>query len=78
MGHYWKIKCPVCGAETMSSKEEGLKVECSHFGRFVPEQSLVIYYNIGGNPVSSRRASLLYYVSIARRNRACTMGTFFT
>lgn len=54
MGHYWKIKCPVCGAETMSSKEEGLKVECSHFGRFVPEQSLVLYYNDLGEEIPVR------------------------
>lgn len=52
MEHYWKIKCPVCGAETIWSTKEDTQVHCSHFSSFFPEKSLVIYYNDLGEEVA--------------------------
>ena len=58
IAHYWKIKCPTCGAETISSAQEGTKAKCSHFNRFLPEESLVLYYNDLGEEVAVRLDSV--------------------
>lgn len=58
IAHYWKIKCPTCGAETISSAQEGTKAKCSHFNRFLPEESLVLYYNDLGEEMAVRLDSV--------------------
>lgn len=34
MRRFWKITCPICGAEAEYSEDTGPRVECSHFNRY--------------------------------------------